>query len=352
MVAPATPLPYLDYMVIARNASAPGMTDGFGRRIEYLRISVTDRCDLRCRYCMSEKMTFLPRDQILTLEEIAIIADRFIARGVKKIRLSGGEPLVRRDFGELARRIGWHVKHGSLDELTLTTNGTQLAENADMLVEAGMKRINVSLDTLDPDLFASITRRGDLSKVLAGIAAALDAGLKVKINMVALKGLNDGEFLPMLRWCDAQGHDLTLIETMPLGRIDEDRTDRYLPLTTALEQIGEAHPVTPIAYRTGGPARYYAVEGMNARLGLITPLSNNFCAGCNRMRLTCEGKIFMCLGHEDHVDLKAAFREGGADAIDALLDTALRLKPLAHDFAIGPDAQPMAVSRHMSVTGG
>lgn len=328
------------------------MADRFGRRIEYLRISVTDRCDLRCRYCMAEKMTFLPRDQILTLEEIAIIADRFIARGVKKIRLSGGEPLVRRDFGELARRIGRHVKAGALQELTLTTNGTQLARHADMLVEAGIRRINVSLDSLDPATFTQITRRGDIRRVLEGIDAAKAAGLKIKINMVALKGLNDQEFLPMLRWCGEQGHDLTLIETMPLGLIDEDRTDRYLPLSEALRRIGEEHEVTPISYRTGGPARYYAVEGISARLGLITPLSDHFCAGCNRMRLTCEGKIYMCLGHEDHVDLKDAFREGGAEAIDALLDTALRLKPLAHDFAIGPDAQPAAVSRHMSVTGG
>lgn len=328
------------------------MADRFGRRIEYLRISVTDRCDLRCRYCMAEKMTFLPRDQILTLEEIAIIADRFIARGVKKIRLSGGEPLVRRDFGELARRIGRHVKAGALQELTLTTNGTQLARHADMLVEAGIRRINVSLDSLDPATFTQITRRGDIRRVLEGIDAAKAAGLKIKINMVALKGLNDQEFLPMLRWCGERGHDLTLIETMPLGLIDEDRTDRYLPLSEALRRIGEEHEVTPISYRTGGPARYYAVEGISARLGLITPLSDHFCAGCNRMRLTCEGKIYMCLGHEDHVDLKDAFREGGAEAIDALLDTALRLKPLAHDFAIGPDAQPAAVSRHMSVTGG
>lgn len=330
---------------------SPAMADRFGRRIEYLRISVTDRCDLRCRYCMSEKMTFLPRDQILTLEEIAIIADRFIARGVKKIRLSGGEPLVRRDFGDLARRIGRHIKAGTLQELTLTTNGTQLAEHAEMLAEAGMRRINVSLDTLNPELFTRITRRGDISKVLEGIEAATKAGLKVKINMVALQGLNDQEFLPMLRWCDARGHDLTLIETMPLGVIDEERADRYLPLTKALEQIESSHKVAPTPYRTGGPSRYFAVEGMSVRLGLITPLSDNFCAGCNRMRLTCEGKIYMCLGHDDHVDLKAAFREGGANAIDALLDKALRLKPLAHEFSIGAGTKP-AVSRHMNVTGG
>lgn len=330
---------------------SPTMADRFGRRIEYLRISVTDRCDLRCRYCMSEKMTFLPRDQILTLEEIAIIADLFIARGVKKIRLSGGEPLVRRDFGDLAGRIGRHIKAGTLQELTLTTNGTHLAEHAEMLAESGMRRINVSLDTLNPDLFTRITRRGDISKVLEGIEKATKAGLKVKINMVALQGLNDQEFLPMLRWCEARGHDLTLIETMPLGVIDEERVDRYLPLSKALKQIEASHKVSPIPYRTGGPSRYFAVEGMSSRLGLITPLSDNFCAGCNRMRLTCEGKIYMCLGHDDHVDLKAAFREGGVNAIDALLDKALRLKPLAHEFAIGPGAKP-AVSRHMNVTGG
>lgn len=342
---------YLGAMDV-QGASTPTMADRFGRRIEYLRISVTDRCDLRCRYCMSESMTFLPRDQILTLEEIAIIADRFIARGVQKIRLSGGEPLVRRDFAELARRIGRHVKAGTLDELTLTTNGTQLANHAEMLAHAGVKRINVSLDTLDPDMFTRITRRGNIRKVFEGLEAASAAGLKVKINMVALKGLNEHEFLPMLRWCDAAGHDLTLIETMPLGMIDEDRVDRYLPLGEAVRQVAGEHALSPIAYRTGGPARYFAVEGMTARLGLITPLSDNFCAGCNRMRLTCQGRIYMCLGHEDHVDLKAAFREGGPAAIDALLDTALRLKPLAHDFAIGPGAKAAAVSRHMSVTGG
>lgn len=336
---------------MAAQAHMPMMVDGFGRKIEYLRISVTDRCDLRCRYCMAEKMQFLPRSQVLTLEEIAIIADRFIARGVRKIRLSGGEPLVRRDFGDLARRIGRHVHNGTLDELTLTTNGTHLADHADMLADAGMKRINVSLDTRDPAVFAHITRGGNVGHVLDGIAAARAAGLKVKINMVALRGLNEREYLPMLRWCSDNGHDLTLIETMPLGLIGEDRADRYLPLTEAMAQIEREHLVTSISHRTGGPARYHMVEGFRARLGLITPMSNNFCAGCNRMRLTCEGKIFMCLGHEDHVDLKAAFREGGAEAIDALLDRALAAKPLRHDFAIGPGAQA-ATNRHMSVTGG
>ncbi|MGK2908423.1 MAG: GTP 3',8-cyclase MoaA [Sphingobium sp.] len=326
------------------------MIDGFGRRIDYLRISVTDRCDLRCRYCMSEKMTFLPRDAILTLEEIAIIADRFIARGVRKIRLSGGEPLVRRDFGDLARRIGRHVGHG-LEELTLTTNGTLLAEHAAMLADAGIRRINVSLDTLDPETFSYITRRGDIGKVMAGLDAAKTNGLKIKINMVALKGVNDAEFVDMLRWCDREGHDLTLIETMPLGEVEEDRSDRFLPLSHALHEIRQYYDVAPLLDRTGGPARYFAIDGMGTRLGLITPMSENFCAGCNRMRLTCQGRIYMCLGHEDHVDLKAAFREGGVNAVDALLDRALAAKPLAHDFRIGGDAAAATV-RHMSVTGG
>ncbi|CAN5322641.1 GTP 3',8-cyclase MoaA [soil metagenome] len=326
------------------------MTDGFGRRIDYLRISVTDRCDLRCRYCMAEKMTFLPRNAILTLDEIGIIADRFIARGVRKIRLSGGEPLVRRDFGDLARRIGRHIGHG-LDELTLTTNGTHLAEHAEALYESGVRRINVSLDTIDPKTFSFITRGGDITKVFAGLSAARDAGLAVKINMVALKDLNDGSFLSMLEWCNAHGHDLTLIETMPLGEIDEDRVDRFLPLSYALQQIRAQYDVSPIPYRTGGPARYFSIEGMQVRLGLITPLTENFCAGCNRMRLTCQGRIYMCLGHEDHIDLKAAFREGGVDAIDGLLDRALASKPLAHDFRIGTDSSA-STARHMSVTGG
>lgn len=337
-------------------AAAAALTDGFGRRIDYLRISVTDRCDLRCRYCMAEKMTFLPRKDILTLEEIAIIADRFIARGVRKIRLTGGEPLLRRDFSELARRIGRHLhadgSGGALDELTLTTNGTHLANHARAMADAGIRRINVSLDTLDAETFAHITRGGDIGRVFDGIAAARMAGIAIKINMVALKGLNEDGFLPMLRWCDANGHDLTLIETMPLGAIDEDRSDRYLPLTQVAKAIDAAHALTPVAHRTGGPARYFAVAGMAMRLGLITPLTENFCAGCNRMRLTCEGKIFMCLGHEDHVDLKAAFREGGVAGVDVLLDAALAAKPLAHGFAIGGDAPQAMTRRHMSVTGG
>lgn len=326
------------------------LVDGLGRRISYLRISVTDRCDLRCRYCMSERMQFLPRDKVLTLEEIALLADLFIARGVDRIRLTGGEPLVRRDIGELVRRIGRHLGAG-LDELTLTTNGTRLADHADDLFDAGVRRINVSLDSRDPAIFAHLTRDGDVAKVLAGIDAAQAAGLSVKINMVALKGVNEDDILPMLRWCGSRGMDLTLIETMPLGDTGEDRSSQYLPLTGVADRIAAHHRLEPLDRRTGGPARYYAVDGLSARLGLITPLTRNFCADCNRIRMTCEGKIFMCLGHEDHVDFKAALREGGIAAVEPLVDRALRLKPARHDFRIGSDLAP-ATQRHMSVTGG
>ncbi len=326
------------------------MTDGLGRRISYLRISVTDRCDLRCRYCMAEKMQFLPKNQVLTLEEIALLADLFVARGIDKIRLTGGEPLVRRDIGDLVRRIGRHLGNG-LDELTLTTNGTRLADHADMLFDAGVRRVNVSLDSRDPARFAHVTRGGDIDTVLRGVDAARAAGLAVKINMVALKGVNEDEILPMLHWCDAQGFDLTLIETMPLGETGEDRTDHYLPLIKVADQIGQSHALTPLPHRTGGPARYHGVDGMSVRLGLITPLTRNFCADCNRIRMTCEGKIFMCLGHEDHVDFKAALRDGGLPAVEPLIDRALRLKPAAHDFRIGA-GEAAATTRHMSVTGG
>jgi cyclic pyranopterin phosphate synthase len=332
-------------------ASASAMRDGHGRRIDYLRISVTDRCDLRCRYCMDEVMQFLPRREILTLEEIAIIAERFIARGIRRIRLSGGEPLVRRDFADLAYALGRHVKSGALDELTMTTNGTQLARHAEMLFEAGMRRINVSLDSLDPAIFAHITRGGELAKVLEGLAAARAAGLKVKINMVALRGVNEDQVLPILDYCEEQGFGLTLIETMPLGEVADDRSDRFLPLIEAIAPIRERHDLIPLDERTGGPARYFALSGMQTRLGLITPLSHNFCADCNRMRLTCQGRIYMCLGHEDHVDLKAAFREQGVAGIDTLLDRALATKPIAHDFSVAKGSSP-STRRHMSVTGG
>lgn len=328
------------------------LIDGYGRRIDYLRLSVTDRCDLRCQYCMAEKMTFLPRKDVLTLEEMALLADRFIERGVRKIRLTGGEPLVRRDVVDLARRIGRHLSHGTLEELTLTTNGTRLTEHAADLAEAGIRRINVSLDSLNPETYARITRGGDIAKVHAGLDAARAAGMSVKINMVALRGVNDSEVLPLLHWCAEQGHDLTLIETMPLGQIDEDRNDRFLPLVSLVEQIRQHHDLTPLPHRTGGPARYHAVEGLPVRLGLITPLTENFCAGCNRMRLTCEGNMYMCLGRDAHVDFRAALREGGPGAVDAALNRALGAKPLAHDFQIDGSRRDPAVARHMSVTGG
>jgi GTP 3',8-cyclase len=329
--------------------SAPQLTDVHGRRISYLRISVTDRCDLRCRYCMAEKMTFLPRSALLSLEEIALIADRFVARGVTKIRLSGGEPLVRRDVIDLTHRIGRHLGHG-LDELTMTTNATRLADHAEDLVTAGVRRINVSLDSRDADRFRFITRHGDVDQVLGGIAAAKAAGLAIKINMVALKGLNDDEISEMLAWCGEQGFDLSLIETMPLGVIDEDRADRFVPLTAVLEDLQRRFTLSRDAHRTGGPARYWRVGEYGTRLGLISPLTDNFCDGCNRVRLTTEGQLYMCLGHEDRVDLKAALRDGGIRALDAAIDAALGAKPLRHDFRI--DSAAPAVSRHMSVTGG
>lgn len=335
--------------------AAPALVDRHGRTIRYLRVSVTDRCDLRCRYCMAEKMTFLPRSELLALEEIALIAERFIARGVTKIRLTGGEPLVRRDAIDLVRRLGRQVgannNGGGLDELTMTTNGTRLADHAETLAEAGVQRINVSLDSRDPEIFRHITRHGDVAQVLDGIAAARAAGLAVKINMVALKGLNDAEIAPMLAWAGACGMDLTLIETMPLGAIDEDRADRFLPLTQVLADLSHHFTLTPDAHQSGGPARYWRVAETGARLGLISPLTGNFCASCNRVRLTTEGKLFTCLGHEDQVDLKAAIREGGLAAVDAAIDEALAAKPARHDFNVERGAAP-AVGRHMSVTGG
>ncbi len=323
------------------------MVDTHGRTIRYLRISVTDRCDLRCRYCMSEKMTFLPKSKLMSLEEIAVVSERFIARGVTKIRLSGGEPLVRRDVGELVQRLGRHVGAG-LEELTMTTNGTRLADHAAQMVDAGIRRVNVSLDSLDPERFRYITRHGDLAQVIGGIKAGRDAGLAIKINMVALKGMNEDEIAPMLAWCRDEGFDLSLIETMPLGSVDEDRTDRFLPLTKVFDDLGRQFTLTRDSRTTGGPARYWSVDGTATRLGLISPLTANFCDGCNRVRLTTEGKLYMCLGHDDQVDLKQALRDGGIDGLDAAIDAGLYAKPKRHDFQIGTPA----VSRHMSVTGG
>ncbi|SOB86999.1 cyclic pyranopterin phosphate synthase [Sphingomonas guangdongensis] len=324
------------------------LIDAHGRTISYLRVSVTDRCDLRCRYCMAEQMTFLPRRALLALEEIAVIAERFIARGVRKIRLSGGEPLVRRDVIELVRRLGRHVGTG-LEELTLTTNATRLAEHAEALFDAGVRRVNVSLDSRDPETFRYVTRHGDVAQVLNGIAAAKVAGLRVKINAVALAGINEHELGDLLAWCGEQGHDLSLIETMPLGAIDEDRVDRFVPLTRVFAALSRRFALTADGHRSGGPARYWRTP-WGTRLGLISPLTANFCDGCNRVRLTTEGRLYSCLGHDDQVDLKGALRDGGLDAVDAAIDRALAIKPRAHDFQI--DAAAPAVARHMSVTGG
>jgi GTP 3',8-cyclase len=337
-------------MATAPATADASLIDRHGRAIRYLRVSVTDRCDLRCRYCMAEDMTFLPRDALLGLEDIAVIAERFIARGVTKIRLTGGEPFVRSDVGELIDRLGRHVGAG-LDELTLTTNGTRLTEHADRLFRAGVRRVNVSLDSRDPERFRHITRHGDVSRVLDGIAAAKAAGLAIKINMVALKGMNDDEIVPMLAWCSKQGHDLTLIETMPMGNVEADRADHFLPLTTAFDTLAAAFPLTRDVRGTGGPARYWRVGDSATRLGLISPLTANFCDGCNRVRLTTAGKLYMCLGHDDQVDLKRALRQGGIPGIDVAIDDALAHKPARHDFRIAAGAAP-AVARHMSVTGG
>ncbi|WP_374524145.1 GTP 3',8-cyclase MoaA [Sphingopyxis sp.] len=324
------------------------LTDGHGRRIDYLRLSVTDRCDLRCRYCMAEDMTFLPRSAVLSIEEMGDLAARFVARGIRRIRLTGGEPLVRRGIDTLAMRLGALIGHG-LDELTLTTNAMRLADHAPMLADAGVRRINVSLDTLDAAAFRNITRVGDLAIALRGIEAARAAGLAVKINMVALTGLNEDQLLPMLDYCAANSFDLTLIETMPLGEVAEDRSDHYIPLHQFIAPLRAARNIFPIDKRTGGPARYFAVEDSPVTLGLITPLSDNFCATCNRIRLTVEGRIYMCLGQDDHIDLRAALRDGGD--VDGLIDAALAGKPRAHDFHIERKSRP-AVARHMSATGG
>jgi len=329
-------------------ASTAPLIDGIGRRISYLRLSVTDRCDLRCRYCMAEDMTFLPKSAVLSIEEMGDLAERFVARGINRIRLTGGEPLVRRGIDTLAMRLGAMIGHG-LDELTLTTNAMRLAEHAPMLAAAGVRRINVSLDTLDAHAFRHITRVGDLAVALRGIDAARAAGLAVKINMVALAGLNEDQLLPMLDYCAANGCDLTLIETMPLGEVSDDRSDHYIPLHQFIAPLRTARAIWPVDQRTGGPSRYFAVEDSPVTLGLITPLSDNFCATCNRIRLTVEGRVYMCLGQDDHVDLRAALRDDGD--VDGLIDAALAGKPRAHDFHIERESKP-AVARHMSATGG
>ena len=332
------------------SCSAP-LVDAFNRRISYLRLSVTDRCDLRCTYCMPEQMQFLPRKDVLSLEELHKLALAFIERGVSKIRLTGGEPLVRRDVIELVRAIGRKLGDG-LDELTLTTNGTQLESFAEDLFAAGVRRLNVSLDTMDGELFQQLSRRDRLNHVLRGIAAAKDAGLKVKLNTVALKGLNEAEIPFLVEWAHAQGHEITLIEVMPLGEIEGERVDHYLPLTAIKDVLDTRWTLTPSAHSSGGPARYWDVAETGGRVGLITPLTNNFCATCNRIRVTATGELYACLGGAEKVDLRAALRSEAPDLmLAAALDEAMRIKPERHHFRIERGLEP-AQPRHMSVTGG
>lgn len=329
------------------------MIDPFNRVINYLRVSVTDRCDFRCTYCMAEHMTFLPRKDLLTLEELDRLCSTFIAKGVKKLRLTGGEPLMRKNIMHLIRSLSRHLESGALDELTLTTNGSQLSRFAHELKECGVQRINVSIDTLDHMKFREITRWGKLEQVLSGIDSALEAGLHLKLNTVALKNFNEQEIPTMMRWAHARGMDMTLIETMPLGEIDVDRTDQYLPLSTVRQNLQKEFSLIPLEDRTGGPARYDKIAETGGRLGFITPLTHNFCEGCNRIRITCTGTLFMCLGQEDAVDLRMPLRTSeGNELLSRTIDEAISRKPKGHDFIIDRRGQRPALSRYMSMTGG
>ena len=337
-------------------ANQPGkrtLVDGFFRTVTYLRVSVTDRCDLRCVYCMSPDMRFLPRKELLTLDELDRVCSAFVARGVRKLRLTGGEPLMRRGFLDLVRSLSRHLKSEDLEELTLTTNGTQLSKYAADLAAFGVRRINVSLDTLEPDVFKKITRGGDIAVVLEGIAAARAAGLKVKINTVALRGRNEDSLESLVEWSHASGMDITLIETMPLGDTGEDRTDQYLPLSRVRSQLEKRYMLVDLPDTTGGPARYVRIAETGGRLGFITPLTHNFCETCNRVRVSCNGTLFMCLGQDDRVNLRQAVRASSSDELlNEAIDTAMRRKPLGHDFIIDRRGQSPVLARHMSATGG
>ncbi len=339
---------------ITTASAAEPLIDPFGRAITYLRVSVTDRCDFRCVYCMAEEMTFLPKKELLTLEELDRLCGAFIRQGVRKLRLTGGEPLVRRGIMGLIRGLSRHLDSGALDELTLTTNGSQLSKYADELYECGVRRVNVSMDTLDPEKFLEITRWGRFDRVMNGLEAAKKAGLQVKINAVALKGVNDDELSDMVAWCGAEGHDMTIIEVMPMGDIGgEDRVDQYLPLSLVRARLAERWTLTELDYSSGGPARYVRVEETRRKLGFITPLTHNFCESCNRVRITCTGQLFMCLGQDDDADLRAPLRASEADnLLDDVIAEAIGRKPKGHDFIIDRRHTGPAVSRHMSVTGG
>ncbi|HKU05167.1 MAG TPA: GTP 3',8-cyclase MoaA [Bradyrhizobium sp.] len=340
-------------LVSSEKASLGPMVDPFGRTIRYLRVSVTDRCDLRCFYCMSEDMTFLPKADLLTLEELDRLCSAFIAKGVRKLRLTGGEPLVRRNVMSLVRSLSRHLKTGALDELTLTTNGSQLARFANELADCGVRRINVSLDTLDADKFRAITRWGEIDKVLAGIEAARAAGLAVKINAVALKNLNEEEIPALMQWAHGKDMALTLIEVMPMGDVGEGRIDQYVPLSLLRARLAQQFTLTDLDETTGGPARYARVAETGGKLGFITPMTHNFCESCNRVRITCTGTLHTCLGHEDASDLRKPLRASpDDDLLSATIDRAIGLKPKGHDFIIDRRHNRPSVSRHMSVTGG
>jgi cyclic pyranopterin phosphate synthase len=341
------------FSVLPADPASSTMIDPFGRTISYLRVSVTDRCDLRCFYCMSEDMHFLPKSDLLTLEELDRLCSAFVARGVRKLRLTGGEPLVRRNLMSLVRSLSRHLDTGALDELTLTTNGSQLEKFAGELKDAGVRRINVSLDTLDPAKFREITRWGDIDKVLRGIEAARAVGLKVKINAVALKSLNEDEIPSLMEWAHGKGMDLTLIEVMPMGDVGAGRIDQYLPLSMLRARLGARYTLTDLDETTGGPARYVGVSETGGKLGFITPMTHNFCESCNRVRITCTGTIHTCLGHEDATDLRKPLRASADnDLLNAAIDRAIGLKPKGHDFVIDRRHNRPSVSRHMSVTGG
>jgi cyclic pyranopterin phosphate synthase len=335
------------------NRPGDGLVDPFGRAITYLRVSVTDRCDFRCVYCMAEDMTFLPKADLLSLEELDRLCSVFVDKGARKLRLTGGEPLVRRGIMTLVASLSRHLVAGTLDELTVTTNGSQLAKYAGELAAHGVKRINVSLDTLDPEKFRSITRWGELDKVLGGIDAALAAGLRVKINAVALKGVNEDELGDLVAWAHGRGMDLTIIEVMPLGDIGAGRLEQYLPLSVVRARLAQRYTLDEIDYRTGGPARYVKVKETGGRLGFITPLTHNFCESCNRVRVTCTGTLYMCLGQEDAADLRGPLRLSPHNQlIEAAIEEAISRKPKGHDFIIDRRHQRPALARHMNVTGG
>ncbi len=336
----------------AHTPLASPLIDPFGRQIAYVRVSVTDRCDFRCVYCMSEDMTFLPKRDVLSLEELERLCSAFIGLGARKIRITGGEPLVRRNVMSLFRGLKRHLEGGSLDELTVTTNGSQLARFAHELADCGVRRINVSLDTLDPDKFRAVTRWGDLGAVLKGVDAAVEAGLKIKLNAVALKGFNDCEARSLVDWAHGRGFDMTFIEVMPLGAMERDRADQFMPLTELRADLERSLTLTPSDYATGGPARYFDVKETGGRIGFITPLTHNFCESCNRVRVTCTGTLYMCLGQEDAADLREPLRRSESDEpLIAAIRSAIQRKPKGHDFVIARAAKP-AVQRHMSATGG